>query len=427
MNRRTRIAALAIAGTTALGGLAIAVSPALQGERELDDRKLKKVHEALAEWLTAVDEGDERFEPEGEFRDELDKFNDRTLKGGDLLSYPADLGYVLYMANDYRAKERDIKRAIGKVSSQEFERGPRTIEYAIWTPENYRSQNGPYPLVLTIPDEVEDPEEHLTRHWMNTPAAETAVIACPKMPGNSDAWNSEGLAAAFLTMAGVQRSWAIDVDRVFVGGRGRGGEFGVSMANKFPKQFTGAFAWASDAGEGIEPLNLKHVPVYIAGGGSEATAYQERAKEAGVDSVTLDATGDAASIAAWMSDKVRAAYPTDVTVIPGETFPLDGYWLSFDPVPSGSEARVDGTYDPETNSVTITSKGVTEVTLYLSDAMLDLSKPVTVVANGAEVTKVFDRSVTQFLGFIESSKNDPGRIFVAADKISVPALEEGGD
>ncbi|MEO0662268.1 MAG: hypothetical protein AAFZ87_12075, partial [Planctomycetota bacterium] len=87
-------------------------------------------------------------------------------------------------------------------------------------------------------------------------------------------------------------------------------------------------------------------------------------------------------------------------------------------------ARVDGSFDRETNTVSITAKGITELNLLFSDAMLDLSQPVKVVVNGVESVDKFDRSINQFLGFVESTRVDASRIFVASKRYSVPSLEE---
>ena len=46
------------------------------------------------------------------------------------------------------------------------------------------------------------------------------VIASPKMPSDSKSWTeSEGRRAILLTLRFVTKTWAIDADRVFIGGR----------------------------------------------------------------------------------------------------------------------------------------------------------------------------------------------------------------
>ncbi|MEL6715513.1 MAG: hypothetical protein AAFP86_17165, partial [Planctomycetota bacterium] len=415
----------AVYGSARIAPASETVAPRPAPERTLKDNQLKKVSSAMAAWLTAVDTNKDRGKAEDKLRGEVEKLNKKTLKGGDILALPEDLGYIVYQANDYKKKEKLVKRGIGKVMSETVERNGVTVEYAVWTPNGYSSKSGPYPTLVSIPEEGQSPEEHISQYWMGSNLAETSIVVCPKMPGNSKEWvDGAGLPAIFYAFGAVQLKWAVDSNRVYIGGRGLGGETAVMIANMFPKRFAAAFGWAADPGDGVEPLNLKHVPVMVSGGGKNATEFQTRAKDAGVESVELDGDADANAIAAWLADKTRVAYPEEATVIPGRTFPTGTSWFYFSPVPEGSGARVDGSYDRETNTVSITAKGITELNVLFSDAMLDLSQPVKVVVNGVESVDKFDRSINQFLGFVESTRVDPSRIFVASKLYNVPSLEE---
>lgn len=417
-----KAARIALAGA-ACSAVALA-SPLVtaQDDRLLDDRDLRKVTGALGEWLEALNEGEDTLEAETDFREELEKLNEKTLKGEtDVLSSPADLGAILYGANDYPRKR--VKGA-GKVTMKSADRGGRTIEYALWAPSKYKAKSGPYPLIISIPDEGENPEEHITNNWTNNELRESTIIVSPKMPGDSKLWTeTEGLGAILLSLRFALDEWAIDVDRTFIGGRGRGGEVALEITNMFPARFAGAFAWAADAGENVEAENVRHVPIMITGGGSNATDLEKRAKDASLENVTLDADGGQDAIAAWMAEKTRTNYPTKVTVIQGELFPSKAYWIQFAPVAKAG-VRVDAEIDKETNTITIKSDEITEVSLFLSDALVDLSKPVTVVANGTETVDSFERSVSTFLEFIDTGKIDPARIFVATKQYDLPSVAE---
>ena len=162
--------------------------------------------------------------------------------------------------------------------------------------------------------------------------------------------------------------------------------------------------------------------------GSNATALSERAKEAKLENVTLDPAGGEAQIKAWMEGKRRAHYPEQFTITPGELFPTRAYWAQFAPTEDMSTTKLEAAVNRETNTVTLTGSGITECTLYFSDGVVDLSRPVTVIANGAEpVVDTFQPTATQFLQFIKESKSDSGRYYVASKQYSLPlvAAEEG--
>ena len=155
------------------------------------------------------------------------------------------------------------------------------------------------------------------------------------------------------------------------------------MAHSSPDRFAGAFAWASDAGEGLEPENLRHTPVLISGGGGRATAFVDQAEAAGLEEViVLDPDAAEAEFVAWIGDKTRANYPTKITVVPQGKYPYRSHWIQFAPVSDTEGVRVDAEVDRGANTITLTSSGIREVSVFFCDDLVDMSKPVTVIANG---------------------------------------------
>lgn len=406
---------------------AVAVSAPLvnaQKERILKDSDANKLGKKLATWQVLLKEDEDTLKAEQDFRDELKKINQKRLKGVDLLSSPADLGPIIYAANDYGRKK---PKGAGKVMMHKEMFGDDAVEYALWTPQKYRGSQGPYTLIITLPEEGENPEKHITNHWTNQELRASTIIACPKMPGVANLWTeTDGLRSVLVTLRYVMETWAVDVDRVFIGGRARGGEVALAMANMFPARFAGVFAWASDAGKGIPAENLMYVPIIISGGGTNTTEFATRVKDAKLENLTVQGEAGQDEIFAWMAEKRRMNYPTKISVVQGEKFPNKAYWIQFAPV-SDDVARVDAEINKETNTITITSKGIRDVSVFLSDELVDLSKPVTVIANGAESTDSFERSINTFLEFIESGKNDPGRIFVATKQYHLPSVASSDD
>lgn len=419
---------------TASVGLMLAVAAAASplvssaADRLLTDKDLKKVSGKVSDWYEAIADGKGKMEAEADIREELGKLNDknRKLKGTTLLASPEDLGAMIYLSNKFDRKQP--KRGAGKVSDITRVGARGTVEYALWSPAKYRAKSGPYPLIITLPEEGENPKAHITNNWVNGALRESTIIACPKMPGDSGKWSEiEGLTAVMLTLRNVSEIYAIDFDRVFIGGRQLGGEAALAIANMFPSRFAGAFCWAADAGEGIPVENLKHLPVLISGGGSKATDFEERAKEAGVTGVTLATSGGESGIIEWMAGLKRDSYPTSFTLIPGATFPTNAYWLQVPRLPDVEGVRVDVEVNREENTITLNGTGLTEATLYLSDAIVDMSRPVVVIANGKRYEDQFERSFRVFLDMLYAGKVDPGRVFVASKQYYLPDLSGGGE
>lgn len=408
--------------TSGMADAAPAVAPTSQEkERLLKDRDLGPLAKKLGAWFEDAEAGEDTLESEQDFRDALTKVNEKRLRGGDLLSSPSDLGMTVFLANNYSRKAP--KRVNGKVTMQSEKFGDFDIEYAIWTPTKYKGKE-PVTLILSIPEEGKNPQEHIQQTWIDGGFKETVVIASPKMPGDSKTWTeAEGRRAILLTLRFVTKTWAVDANRVFIGGRGRGGEAALAMAHSSPDRFAGAFAWASDAGEGLEPENLRHTPVLISGGGGRATAFADRAKAAGLDEViVLDPDAAEAEFIAWIGEKTRANYPSRITVVPQGNYPYRSHWIQFAPVSDTEGVRVDAELDRETNTITLTSSGIREVSVFFCDDLVDMSKPVTVIANGATSKNVFPRSVNTFLKFLAQGKNDAGRSFVATKQFHLPAV-----
>lgn len=394
-----------------------------QADRKLKDQDVKKVAKALGDWYETLENKNKgKLEAEADFMEEMAKVSDKKLKGGDLLASLGDMNQVIYMANGYERKAP--KRANGSVIEKEVELSRGNIEYAVWTPAKYRPKEGPYTLIITIPEVGKTPENHIKENYVGSEVLDTSIIAAPLMPGEPGEWTtSDAIGAVLLTMREITDVYAIDMSRVFIGGRGKGGETALQFANMFPDRFAGAFCWAGDGGDGVTPENVAHVPILVTGGGANATALEERAKAAGLENVTLDPAGGEAEILAWMAGKSRANYPEKFTIIPGAKFPTRAYWAQFAPTEEMSNMKFEAAVNRETNTIVLTATDITECTLYFSDGVVDLSRPVTVIANGAEpVVDTFQRTPTLFLQYLKDSKSDSGRYYVASKQYSLPIV-----
>lgn len=410
--------------------LAVALGPAVWApapqEPHLKESDLKKLGTALQEY---IEEGasSEAAAAVKEEMDKLEKKLSKTPAQGDILSSPADLGFAYWLAYDY-SKKRGAK---GKVSEEEyvFERAGFTkkepLEYAVWAPSKYSAKGGPYPLILSLHDEGQTAGQHLTEDWMDTDLREAAILACAQMPEDKDAWADDAIKYVMTLMRVVTDTYAVDFNRIYLSGKGVGLVHAGSVAEKFPDRWAGLVGRAGDVGD-LSPANFENLPSYFAGGGAKTTAFRDAAKELGFENVTLEPEGTEKEIWNWMQANPRQAYPEEIQLTPGSPLPYRSGWLEVPPAEYGGLAKIKARLDRGANAVHVEGAGVTDFVLYLNDEILDLSRPITVTANGQASTVQVSRSYKSFLNFLYNGRCDPGRVFVASQSFHLPAVSDGG-
>jgi hypothetical protein len=274
------------------------------------------------------------------------------------------------------------------------------LEYAVRLPLDFGKKPGPWPLVLSLPDEGETPEQHLRQRWLDRDLLRSAILVSPAMPEERDAWSQVmvlgapgGLARILTAIRVCTESFDVDPDRVLCVGTGEGGNAALEAGRQFPQRFAGIACRASDAGiEQVDGLN--NLAVRITVGGANSKAFAERCKEKGVDTVTLDMRPDEGPLVEWLLQQRRTPAPLEVRVVVGKPFPTRCYWVGvapIDPWTGGAYARVQ--LRPEANSIVLNGGGVSFVRLYLSDDMLDLDKPIALQVNGELREERVQRSV----------------------------------
>lgn len=137
-------------------------------------------------------------------------------------------------------------------------------------------------------------------------------------------------------------------------------------------------------------VNYAHVPIYVVN--CEPTA--KMLKDAGHPDVTL---GDDAGVAAWLSARHRVL-PRAFSWRTKTTQQVLAHWMILGPNWNTEERTLkvevlDTAEDP--NTIKIEALGMLDLTVFLNDAILPLSKEVRVVINGKEVYK---QSVERSLG-----------------------------
>ncbi|MCH2104787.1 MAG: hypothetical protein MK297_12370 [Planctomycetes bacterium] len=401
----------------------------MQQEALLKESDHKKIGKEIADCIEAFQEGKGRLKAEEKLSESIAKWSKKKpFKDKDPLFANADLGMSLWYAHEYDKK----KVTKGKVDSVTVPTGPPfdyEIEYCVWAPSKYKAKDGPYPLILCIPDAGQRPFDHLTEDWVLGGLRDQVILAAIPMPEDVDAWDQVGgagtqggLANMFTVLKEMTRNYAVDFDKVFVAGKGAGVAAALELSQFFPDRFAGVIGRTGDAGDTSHD-NYRNLPVYFAGGGQKATAFADAMKDAGFAEAVVNPDGKEEDILAWVMATDRDATPTEVVLTPKLPFPNKAYWLEVPKTEEIEGRTIRAVVDRATNEITITAKHVSSVTIYLNDELVDMDLPVTVICNGAKNEDVIPRNFSTMMRLIYSARNDAGRIYTATRQYDVPKLE----
>jgi len=425
-----RLAPLVLGTVVALAALATgrAVQESEVQESEVKEADLRGLAKSLSAWLDARVNKKEKLEKaEEELADTLAKLSKKL--GKDALSLPDAFGEALWMSRDYE-KAKGIRP--GRINEVEYPVADEPFEFAVLTPKKYSAREGPYPVILCIPEEDEDPKTHLTEKWLADELRDNVILAAPTMPEDVAAWSESmvdgavgGIGFLLTTYKAVAESYAIDFDRVYLAGWGMAGvETAMLVANYFPDRFAGVIGRVGDVGD-VQPDNFRNLPTLLIGAGSKATEFEKRAKELGYEGCTLKPEGKDEDVWQWLQGLERVSYPDEVSLVQGRAgFPFRSYWLEVPRSDGQGDPWIKARLEREANTVHVEAHGIDRVTLYLNDALVDLDQPVKVICNGAQNLDVVPRSLKTTTQLIFKAVNDPGRVFVAEREYSIPAAEE---
>ncbi|MEQ1891614.1 MAG: hypothetical protein ABL998_03655 [Planctomycetota bacterium] len=395
-----------------------------------DDRALEPVAQALARYLSAraSDEGVE--EAQAAVAASLAAL-EGVGQGERFLARPDELERAAWLARGYAAK--DVKK--GRVVSEERREGrfaKKALEFAYRVPRDYDPKGRGYALILTLPDEGERPAEALRTHWIHGELLERAILVAPALPERVEDWEQVtvqgrpgGLCHVLTVLRIAQEMFALDFERVFVVGRGRSVELALAAGNHTPHTFAGLVLCAGD-GRAPIPENFAALPTLFAPGGEKANTFRHALGALGIQNCELGAADDEKLLWAWMQAHARLADPERIELVVGQPFPTRSAWLRV--APSAPEARATATLDRAGNTVRVSTRGVSQVTLYLSQALLDLARPVRVLVDGNESSHALAPRLATTLELLHDGTSDPAAVYtvelaLAVRKQGEPATE----
>ena len=251
------------------------------------------------------------------------------------------------------------------------------------------------------------------------------ILAVPTATSTCD-WSASDACAALVhgTVQKVKKEYPVDDDRVYITGFSMGGRGSYTDGLTWPDMFAGIAPVAGTIGACHGTLDLATHAVYITPhienaehqrvrlitglSDHEFMVAQNEAASGVFDSLGYDFVWDAlpgvghtfpqpqwTAAMAWLCEHVRDPYPTSVlynmawhasswyeNLFMNNTLNTNVYWVRIDSrISSTTAARVEGSIDG--NTVTVTTDNLSQLSVYLSDELVDLDAPVTITLDGS--------------------------------------------
>ncbi|MBL8863405.1 MAG: hypothetical protein JNK02_15545 [Planctomycetes bacterium] len=408
---------------TALAALVLSAPAfALQGEELLKPAEVDGVGKKLASYVQARVKAEGIDKAFDEVNKELEKVGKRIKR--EPLSLPAEMGRALWAAFSDDRKGSVAKGKVDSLTTEAYWDKKTKLSYAVWIPAKYDARKS-YPLILCIADSGQKPSDHLTEDWTDSQVREGAILFSVPQPSDAaslleaiTSTKETGMGNVAWSYSHAIRRYAVDFDRVYLAGRGRGVELAVAYGANFPDRFAGVIGRAGDTGE-VVAENLRNLPTYFTGAGARANELAEKLKTLGYDNATVQPEGKEADAWSWIQSHPRASNPAEVVLFVGAPTPNRSYWIEVRPS-DAQGMHVKAKIDRATNTVTVEGEGVPRFTLYFNDVLLDLDKPVKVVANGTANERTVPRSLQRTLDLVLNSRSDPGKFYVASMDFDLP-------
>jgi predicted esterase len=266
-----------------------------------------------------------------------------------------------------------------------------------------------------------------------------SINVAPRAPADTwDMWHIKAVDDLFdRLIADMVLRRGVDPDRVYLIGYSAGGDGVYQLAPRLADRFAAAAMCAGHPNQ-VTPEGLRNLPFFLYMGGEDAAYHRntvvrqfsekldvlQAADPAGYchrltvyPGLQHNMQGREAEVIARMSPLARQAWPRRVVWKENDNVAHSRfYWLERAP----ETARPDDTYAArvEGQTITIETPAAGSLTLRLSDALLDLDRPVRVMAAGRTV---FEGSVPRSFAAVAQSlreREDPGTVATALLPVS---------
>ncbi len=355
-----------------------------------------------------------------------------------------------------RAKRPDQNRSapVGLQPDLPVRVGEQTLRYGLYVPPSYRPTKD-YALVLCLHGAGFTGDAYLER-WQAR-LGDDYLLACPTFI-RATWWTRTGEEAVLATMREVQSRYRVDPDRIFLTGMSNGGIGTWVIGMHHATVFGGLAPMAGGLDEVLFPFlaNLRQTPVYVIHGGKDQVmpvelsrsivkeltrlgypvVYREHDRVHSIAGGHFFPREELPELVAWFGARRRDPVPRRVTVVRDASHLTAFGWVRIDATDhiaaftedltsSRDEAVARKLYarlDAEIvspNRIEVHTDRVRRFTLFLNDRLVDLSKPITIVANGKVA---FEGPVTASVDTLlreARRRQDPHMLFSALLSVSV--------
>ncbi|MHC4471931.1 MAG: hypothetical protein ACYS99_13305 [Planctomycetota bacterium] len=283
--------------------------------------------------------------------------------------------------------------------------------YVVSVPDGYRGDldGRPWPLIVCLPDKGQDSREYLDRYWADPAVRRNYLIVVLGFLYDDVIplrWDSlEAARQYWAHLFNLQMlEFKVDPDRIVLDGAGFGARGALYWAATSSRVFAGLISRGVKP-EGPGRQNLAHLKVLT---------------------LPRDVAG---SLRSWLADCVRERYPLPSAWSCFDGAAQSGYWVFVQRRTLSEEAETTVSSDRAANRVDIAARNVSELTLFLNDRLVDLSRPFEVRINGHSVGRYWrPRSVEQLLGHAMVTAEgmvpyEPGVVFTA-EVVGIEVPEE---
>ncbi|HJU06048.1 MAG TPA: hypothetical protein VJ692_12930 [Nitrospiraceae bacterium] len=296
----------------------------------------------------------------------------------------------------------------------------RAFHYGLYVPASYNPAKA-YALIICLHGAGFTGDAYLER-WQ-TRLGDQYILACPTSPQGAW-WTREAAELILATMRDVQTRYHVDPDRIFLTGMSNGGIGVYLIGSHYAPLFAGLAPMAGGLDDVLFPFlqNLRHTPVYLIHGTHDQVmpaelsrsiakelarlgypyTYREHERTHPVAGGHYFPREELPELVAWFDSHRRNPLPHNLTVVRDATHLIPFSWVRIDAadriaafsdllIDSHDEALTDRRYaklDAEItapNRIVVTTKHVRRYSLFLNDALVDVSQPLTVVNNGKTV------------------------------------------
>jgi predicted esterase len=272
--------------------------------------------------------------------------------------------------------------------------GERT--YALFVPDTYM-QTKPSQLIISLHGAGGNGDGEFQWIWASYAKKWNGLIACPSGQPPGAQWFPEQEEFVVSIYKDMLKNFNIDTNRVYVHGFSNGGNGAWYYGVSFPWLF-GAICARGGACPNPQCLkNLINIGTYVIHGSNDTTiepAHDKESttklKELGCDVVYVEIPNgphepfpkETPKVIEYFNKHTRNPWPNKIFYTSNNAEAKRVYWIETTKV-SGSfslEAEIqDG------NKIVITSQGIDEMNLHLSDAIINMDKPVIILLNDNEV------------------------------------------